>query len=97
MESGSILFSKADRTYSPDKGLRLAKDTAKQFNCTDNKWLDCLRKVDAKALADKAGWIHTQQTDFLPLTTYKAFETDKFNKGKVWLKSAILGSLAIRK
>ena len=82
MESGTVLFSKTDQTYFPDKALKLAKDTAKQFNCTDNKWLNCLRKVDAKDLADKGGWTATQQIEFLPFTTSEALKTDKFNKGK---------------
>ena len=82
MESGTVLFAKTDPTHSPDKALKLAKDTAKQFNCTDNKWLDCLRKVNAKTLTDKTGFTALQGTDFLPITITKAVETDKFNKGK---------------
>ncbi|CAG2116643.1 unnamed protein product, partial [Medioppia subpectinata] len=84
MESGAHYYNSRD-PMSKAEALTFAKQLAKSMNCTDGqKWLDCLRGIDAQALIK--GYDTVVQvfplldTELLPLPAQKAFKLDSFNK-----------------
>ncbi|CAG2120185.1 unnamed protein product [Medioppia subpectinata] len=84
MESGAHYYNSRD-PMSKAEALTFAKQFAKSMNCTDGqKWLDCLRGIDAQALIK--GYDTDVQvyplldTELLPLPAQKAFKLDSFNK-----------------
>ena len=84
MQSGAHMYNKDRPILSKEESITLAKQWAKQLNCTDDKqWLQCLKTVDAKRLAHGGnGLAHPiEGTDFLPISNQKAFSNLKFNKG----------------
>jgi len=84
LESGASLFYKGNGGVTKIQALTAAKDMSKSFNCSDdNQWLDCLRKVDAQKLNNFnfLASIPIEETDFLPLSSYKALESGNFTKG----------------
>ena len=93
MESGAHLYNKNRPVISKEEALQLAKSRAKEEGCTDDmKWLDCLRKVDANKfiLPDRILTFPVEGTEFLPLSTQKAFNELKFNKGLNQMMTKIL-------
>ena len=61
---------------------------AKHFNCSkDEKWLDCLRTIDAKDILKYAqngsefSVNPLEETEFLPFTAQNAFRNKKYNSG----------------
>ena len=83
IESGAIYDNKKTPILTKAQALSQAKDTAKHLNCSDNQWLDCLRRVDAKLLNSQHRMhpyaIHG--TEFLPFTAQEAFKAHSYNSG----------------
>ncbi|CAG2112818.1 unnamed protein product [Medioppia subpectinata] len=89
MESGSVMFGKGMEPITKSEALVLAKNTAKQLNCSESEdWLKCLRGVDAlefpktithEILLQKFITFPVFGTEFLPISTQKAFESKQIN------------------
>ncbi|XP_054165692.1 cholinesterase-like, partial [Oppia nitens] len=52
MESGAEFFNKLKAPIDKTSTLTECKQLARYFNCSENHWLDCLRKVDAEDIID---------------------------------------------
>ena len=83
LESGSVYNNKDTPNLPKSTALSQAKSAAKYFNCSDSKWLDCLRKVDAKELTqvDGIGTWAVYETQFLPIMAIKAFQQHNYSTG----------------
>ena len=83
LQSGSAYNNKDIPNLPKSVALSQAKSVAKYFNCSDSKWLDCLRKVDAKELnkcPELDTWV-VYETQFLPIMALKAFQQHNYSKG----------------
>ncbi|CAG2168479.1 unnamed protein product, partial [Oppiella nova] len=87
MESAAQLFSKNRPLITKTEAISDAKQLADHFNCTDDKWIQCLRGIDATLIQD----YHIQTnntyhinaiigTDILPYSAQVAFEKKEFNR-----------------
>ncbi|CAG2169387.1 unnamed protein product, partial [Oppiella nova] len=82
MESGAHMFNKDRDVKTKSEAFAEAKQMAKHLNCSENEWLECLRKVDAEDLnkVQLGMTVATLDTEYLPVSALKAFQTQKFNK-----------------
>ncbi|CAG2114772.1 unnamed protein product [Medioppia subpectinata] len=85
MQSGAHYYNPDRDPVNTTEALFMAKQFAKSMNCTDEqKWLDCLRGIDAQALIK--GFDTNVQifpilgTEFLPMSAQQAFKQMSFNK-----------------
>ncbi|CAG2111165.1 unnamed protein product, partial [Medioppia subpectinata] len=85
MQSGAHYYNPDRDPVNTTEALFMAKQFAKSMNCTDEqKWLDCLRGIDAQALIK--GFDTNVQifpilgTEFLPMSAQQAFKQVSFNK-----------------
>ncbi|CAG2173359.1 unnamed protein product, partial [Oppiella nova] len=85
MQSGAHMYNKDRDVISKSEALDLAKQTARQLNCSDDdQWLQCLKGVGADDLLQQETKLETFPvlgTEYLPLSEQKAFLDHKFNKG----------------
>ena len=83
MESGGNVFGKNRPIKTPEEALKDAKDLAKQLDCSDDqKWLECLRKVDAKKFISDRVPFPLDNTDFLPHSAQKIFKGSNYSRGR---------------
>ena len=84
MQSGAHFNNKDRPILTKEEALQKARNLAKRANCSNDKqWLECLRKVEANHFiigTDELTY-PLDGTPILPLSTQKAFNTRKFNKG----------------
>ena len=84
--SGAHMYHKERPVISKDEALIKAKELAKQLECVDDNWLECLRQMPAeKLVAENEIFFPVDGTEFLPLIAHKAFEQAHFNKGYILL------------
>ncbi|XP_054165717.1 cholinesterase-like [Oppia nitens] len=81
MQSGSVMFYKDRYPINKTDALNNAKQMARSLNCTETHWLQCLRTVEPKQLVqlEKTVTFPLIGTDFLPVSTQKAFQTHAVN------------------
>ena len=83
MQSGAHFFNNDRPMITKEEAITLAKQMAKENNCTEDKWLQCLKCVQADMLKFSKP-LYSQfieGTEFLPFSAQKAFNEGKFNKG----------------
>ena len=83
MQSGADFFNNDRPMITKEEAISLAKQMAKENNCTEDNWLQCLKTVQADKLkfSKPLYTLLIDGTEFLPLSAQKAFNEGKFNKG----------------
>ncbi|CAG2107969.1 unnamed protein product [Medioppia subpectinata] len=84
MQSGADIMNKNRGLITRPEALSLAKSVAKNLNCSsdEDKWLECLKAVDAERLkSETPTTVYPLQdnTDFLPELPITAFNAHHFN------------------
>ena len=84
MASGALVHGQTNNT-TPNEALKQAKEVAKHFKCNDdNKWLDCLRGIDAHTFISYATAKLPQVlegTEFLPHPAQQTFKGQQYSNG----------------
>ena len=83
IESGSSFYNEGRTILSTKEAIIDGKELYKHLNCTDdNQWLECLRTVDANLIQPLFLTFPVEGTEFLPVSAVKAFNDQKYNRGK---------------
>ena len=86
IQSGALIQNNITPDLLKFVALRQARSFARHFNCDyDNRWIDCLRSINAKVLNSyeniTSGEIYG--TEYLPVATQIAFRTKRVIKGNI--------------
>ena len=82
LQSGAVYDNKNTPILPKSSALIQAKSYAKHFNCSGDQWVECLRKIDSKALNNNGITPYAiHETEFLPFTGQNAFKTQHYSTG----------------
>jgi hypothetical protein len=83
MQSGAIFHYKGREGVNKSDALIASKSLAENLNCSQNEWLECLRRADVKEMIKYTPVVQMplEGDQVLPLLAQNAFKEHKYNQG----------------